>query len=286
MAGRTKWATRVYDSPQKSERSPNSVQYIVIHHAATLSFDAVIQMEMGGKQVSSTVVIKDENVASMFDEYYRAWSLSSGYWDSVSLSSETCNSGGAEQGWPISEASYLSLARVVADWCVRYGIPCNRERVMGHREVYTRYGASYATACPGGIDLDRVVREANAIINGTVVAPERKRPIVASALIFDKGRPAGNGDAYTYNADIPDAPLKQVNFAELASIQGLGVDAIGVPTVNFQELLRQRGMYVRGNRQRLVQYSEASKVAEMKRAGVSDPSAYIDYDGYLVFRPN
>lgn len=168
MSGRTKWATRVYDSPQKSERNPNAVQYIVIHHAATLSFDAVIQMEMGGKQVSSTVVIKDENVASMFDEYYRAWSLSSGYWDSVSLSSETCNSGGGESGWPISEASYLSLARVVADWCTRYGIPCNRERVMGHREVYTRYGASYATACPGGIDLDRVVREANAIISGSI----------------------------------------------------------------------------------------------------------------------
>jgi hypothetical protein len=120
---------------------------------------------MGAREVSSTVIIKDDQVASMFDEQYRAWSLSSQYWDSVSLSSETCNETTAP-GWTISEASYATLAKVVADWCIRYGIACNRTQIMGHREVYTRYGASYATACPGGIDLDRVVNDAAAIING------------------------------------------------------------------------------------------------------------------------
>lgn len=164
---RTPFATEIHDTPQKSTRIPGQGQptFIVIHHAATESFSAVVQMEMGGKQVSSTVVIKDGQVASMFDETYRAWSLSSQYWDSVSLSSETCNSGGAAQGWPISEASYTTLSKVVAEWCVRWGIPCDREHIMGHREVYTRYGASYATACPGGINLDRVVALANARIS-------------------------------------------------------------------------------------------------------------------------
>jgi hypothetical protein len=163
---RTPYATRTYDTPQKGPRVPNvTPSFIVIHHAATLDFDAVINLEMGAREVSSTVIIKDGQVASMFDEAYRAWSLSSQYWDSVSLSSETCNET-TSPGWTISEASYQTLAKVVADWCVRYGIACNRTQILGHREVYTRYGASYATACPGGIDLDRVVRDAAAILAG------------------------------------------------------------------------------------------------------------------------
>lgn len=167
-SGRTPYATENHNTSQKSARNPNVTPWlIVIHHAATQDFDAVVRMELGTKQVSSTVVVKDGRVASMFDEAYRAWSLSSTYYDSVSLSSETCNSGGAAQGWPISEASYKTLAKIVATWCKKYGIPANRERIIGHREVYTRYGASYATACPGGIDLDRLVRMVNDTLTGT-----------------------------------------------------------------------------------------------------------------------
>jgi hypothetical protein len=163
---RTPYATRTYDTSQKGPRVPDvKPSFVVIHHAATLNFDAVIDLEMGAREVSSTVIIKDGQVASMFDESYRAWSLSSQYWDSVSLSSETCNETAAP-GWTISEASYATLAKVVADWCQRYGIACNRTQILGHREVYSRYGASYATACPGGIDLDRVVSDAANILAG------------------------------------------------------------------------------------------------------------------------
>jgi hypothetical protein len=167
---RTPYATVTYDTSQKGPRVPDGpVSYIVIHHAATISFQAVIDLENGAREVSSTVIIKDGQVASMFDETNRAWSLSSQYWDSVSLSSETCNETTAP-GWTISEASYGTLAKVVADWCRRYSIPCDRDHIMGHREFYTRYGASYATACPGGIDLDRVVRDATAVLAGTTPA--------------------------------------------------------------------------------------------------------------------
>lgn len=165
---RTPYATDIYDTPQKSIRIPSgAVGYVVIHHTAGGTYEGIIALEMGARQVSSTVIIEGVRCASMMDEFYRAWSLSSQYWDSVSLSSETVNSGGAEEGWPISEASYRTLAKIVADWCIRYGIPCNRTFIMGHREVYSRYGASYATACPGGIDLDRVVADANQLLNPT-----------------------------------------------------------------------------------------------------------------------
>lgn len=245
---RTKWATHIYDTSQKSIRIPaGKVDYIVIHHAAATSFQAVIDMEMGRKQVSSTCVIKDDKIASMFDEAFRAWSLSSTYWDSVSLSVETCNSGG-DPDWPISDASYRSLARVVSDWCQRYGIPCNRDRVIGHNEVYSRFGASYGTFCPGdqrgkGIDLNRVVREANAILqnsssasaDGAPVRPADrsqqvetvKRPNGAIYNVADQfikhllGGQASTSAAVQYDNDSPHA-LTEAQFWDI-------IDAYAIP---------------------------------------------------------
>lgn len=174
---RTPYATESHNSPNKSERNPSNGQpsYIVLHHAASTSFDSVVRMCNGAKQVSATAVLKDNQVASMFDERYRAWSLSSAFWDSVSLSVEVCNE--STNGWTISEASYSTLAKVVADWCKRYGIPCDREHIMGHREVNTRYNASYPTACPGGLDLDRVVREARSLLAQWAFASSGFKPI-------------------------------------------------------------------------------------------------------------
>jgi|GEM_PF-3369811 len=165
---RTRYATEVHNTHQKGPRIPaGDPRYIVLHHGATRNFDALVRMEMGGKQVSSTVVVKDKRVASMFDEAWRAWSLSSQYWDSVSLSSETCNESLAPS-WTISEESHQTLVKLIVEWCIRYSIPCDRTHIMGHREVYTRHGASYATSCPGGMDLDRLVRDAAAQLGSGV----------------------------------------------------------------------------------------------------------------------
>lgn len=159
----TKYATETHNTPQKSSRGGRDIQYVVIHHAATTNADWVIDVEVNAKkEVSSGLVVKDDRIAGVVPEEYRAWSLADEYWDSVSLTIETANETGAP-GWTISEASYHSLAKVVADWCERYDIPLDREHVIGHREVHSKHGGSYATACPGGIDLDRVVRDAKAL---------------------------------------------------------------------------------------------------------------------------
>lgn len=139
-----------------------AVDHFVVHHAATSSLSQVLgMMSSGSRQVSSNYVVKDGDVVGVVPEERRSWSLSSSTWDGRSITVETCNSvTGDASGWPISEESYRSLAKLIADCATRYGFPINRDRVIGHREVYTRHGASYPTACPGGIDLDRLVRMA------------------------------------------------------------------------------------------------------------------------------
>lgn len=172
----SKFTTRTSgNGGQFSTRGGRTIDHVVVHHAATTSLSGVLSMmSTGSRQVSSNYVVKDDQIVGVVPEEYRSWSLSSATWDGRSITVETCNSAtGDASGWPISEASFQSLARLIADCAARYGFPINRDRVLGHREVYSRHGASYSTLCPGGINLDRVVREARAILEHSEPDPAR-----------------------------------------------------------------------------------------------------------------
>ena len=77
-----------------------------------------------------------------------------------SIGIEHLNETGAPT-WTIAEATYKRSAELIADICRRYGMPCDRSHIIKHSEVY-------ATACPGGIDIDKLVRMANDFLNGKV----------------------------------------------------------------------------------------------------------------------
>lgn len=69
-----------------------------------------------------------------------------------SIGIENVNSTGAPS-WSLDPRTITNCARLVADICKRYGIPCDRQHVLGHNEVT-------ATACPGGMNVNEVVRQA------------------------------------------------------------------------------------------------------------------------------
>lgn len=165
-------STETHNTRQYSSRT-RSVGGVVLHHAATTNADQVINMEVSGsKQVSSHQVVKNERSAGIVQEQFRAWSLSDAYWDSWALTVECANE--SSNGWTISDASHEKLAQHVADWARRYGFYPHRNgdpktwTVIGHREVYSIHGGSYATACPGGMDLDRITRRAQEILGGVL----------------------------------------------------------------------------------------------------------------------
>ncbi len=164
-------STEVHNTSQYSARS-RAVAGVVLHHGATTSADAIIDMEVSGsRQVSSHQVVKDTRIAVIVQEEFRAWSLSDAYWDSWAFTVECANQ--STDGWTISDASHESLAQLVANWATRYGFYPQRDgdpknwTVYGHREIYTVWGGSYATACPGGMNLDWITKRAQDIINGT-----------------------------------------------------------------------------------------------------------------------
>jgi len=218
-------------SEQSARTAPLSI--LVLHHAATTNVDQVVAMMMpGGRQVSAHIALKDARIVGVVDEGLRAWSLSSAKYDSMALTVEACNSsiGGA---WPLSPETHESLAKLSADWSTRYGIPLDRAHVMGHREVYTRYGASYATACPGGMDLDWIVNRARELKGlGPAPAPITSAPAGIAAPATYNGYAIATIQARLTTAGFPTTadgiygPDTKAKVRAFQSARGLVVDGI------------------------------------------------------------
>jgi len=167
------WSPLVTSVSETSDRSARtqSVKGVVLHHAATISLSGILNLfQPGGRTVSAHLAVKDGQRVGAVPEQFRAWSLGSPYWDSWAMTVECANE--SSNGWTISAASHESLARLVADWARRYKFIPHRSgdprtwTVLGHREVYSIHGDSYATACPGGMDLDLIVRRARSLMAG------------------------------------------------------------------------------------------------------------------------
>jgi hypothetical protein len=79
-----------------------------------------------------------------------------------------------------SDALYEKSAQLVAEISMAHGIPLDREHVKMHRDVK-------ATACPGTLDIDRIIRRAIEIVaaknNVEVEVPHMLKPSVFANLV-------------------------------------------------------------------------------------------------------
>lgn len=66
---------------------------------------------------------------------------------------------------PITDETYATSAEILANLCKKYVIPLARTHIVGHREVS-------ATQCPGVLDIDRIIREAEALAVPPTESPE------------------------------------------------------------------------------------------------------------------
>lgn len=196
--------TRTVSTPNSDPRAGGAVpRYIVHHHMATTGFSGVLESWRTGKKQGSAhaAIDSDGETVGVVPEERRAWSLSSESFDSQALVTEIANSsvGGS---WPVSAAAHEAAAQLTADWCTRYGIPCDRTHIIGHREVFTRFGKGYATACPGGLDLDGIVARARVIMGQPGAPAPRPSAPTSSAPAATSGGWALNLPASSVQATI------------------------------------------------------------------------------------
>lgn len=126
---------------------------IILHHAATASLNAILDLfQPGGRTVSANYAIKDREIIVAVDEDRRPWTSSSEYDDGRAITAEIANSRTGDP-WPVSDATFDTVARWIADVSARYGFDINDATILTHQELYSKFGRSYPTACPG--DLQR-----------------------------------------------------------------------------------------------------------------------------------
>jgi hypothetical protein len=189
---------RVYLTSDSSSRNGGKVDRFIVHHAATTSLAAILALfQPGGRTVSASYALgSDGTLVLAVDEDRRPWTSASEGWDGRAVTIEVANSsaGGA---WPVSDAAFDKLARLIADVSIRYGFPINDDTVLTHQELYTRYGDSYPTACPG--DLQRrkaeLLRLANkyrtsATAGGDEAPIEKEYDMTSPVMIRRRGNPA------------------------------------------------------------------------------------------------
>lgn len=173
-------ARRTYSTSQKSSRQGAKIDMVICHHAATTNAEQVISMEVSGsREVSSNYVITNTGeIVGIVEEESRAWTSGSSSdggkgaaFDRRAITFECADERNGDP-WPISGASQEAIVNLLVDVHQRYGIPLDRDHVVGHRELYTRWGASYATSCPGGMNVDDLVNRARARVGQPPVPPK------------------------------------------------------------------------------------------------------------------
>lgn len=140
-----------------SRPSAYPVRYVVIHVAQETFADTVGIFQNPAKKVSAHYVVRsaDGHVAQCVRESDIAWHA--GNWDYNTRSVGIEHEGWVDQPSYFTHAMYQESAALTASVCNRYGIPKDREHIIGHHEVP---GASHTDPGPNW-DWVRYIRLVN-----------------------------------------------------------------------------------------------------------------------------
>ena len=157
-----------------SSRNGSPVTRLIQHHWAGTG-GGIERMSDPNQQASCTyVVLSDGQILGHVPEEYRPWTSGSAEADMPSVTIEVQNTGGQVNGndsdsssWPISEAAYGAIIRLLVDVAQRHGWDAiDSNTYLGHRQFYQ-------TACPGGFlwaRMDQTRQLANQLLIGGIAA--------------------------------------------------------------------------------------------------------------------
>lgn len=176
-----------------SSRGGHKIDYIVIHHNATTNKNVAMNtwLQSGSAQTSAHYEVTPTEIIGCISESDAAWHCGGtggsdrpkmSYPNQRSIGIENVNSSGAPK-WSVDHRTVVNCAKLVADICKRYGIPCDRSHVLAHKEVTS-------TACPGGLNVNEVVKLAKGYLGGktpsTPSKPSAPRKPVSSGWISQR----------------------------------------------------------------------------------------------------
>jgi len=153
--------TRTIHTRNQGPRNAGArIDSIILHHAASANLEAILAMIGNAtRQVSYNYIIGNAGqIVGIVPEQNRSWSVGNAAWDSRAITICHINERVGEP-WPVSAAAHNASAELVADIHRRRGVPMNRTRIVGDRQIR-------ATRCPGGLSMDDIVARAVRLVAG------------------------------------------------------------------------------------------------------------------------
>ena len=143
------------------------IDTILIHHNAGTRDEGARRTwyVSTGHGTSAHYQVTPDKIWGCVGENYVAYHAGNYPVNQRSIGIEHLNNTGAPT-WTIAEETYRNSARLIRDICERYNIPIDRQHILKHGEVSS-------TACPGGIDIDRLVAMAK---GADYVTPAKATP--------------------------------------------------------------------------------------------------------------
>ena len=132
-----------------SSRNGNKISKIIIHHmAGNLDAKGCYNVWKTREGSAHYAISSKGEIGQLIDEKYRAWSVANAAADSVAVTMELANDGGASTNWHVSDKAIAACIELCYDICLRNGI--KKLNFTGDKNgnlVMHRY--YMATACPG-----------------------------------------------------------------------------------------------------------------------------------------
>lgn len=149
------------------DKTRGPIDKIIIHTMAGTWEGAAARFDDPTSNVSAHYGIKETGeLIHWLEEYWTAYHSGDYLINQTSIGIEHEDLGNYND--PRPDALYLTSAKLVADICRFYGIPCDREHIKKHSEV-----SDAPTACPDALNIDRIVKMASDLLNPVVsVQPE------------------------------------------------------------------------------------------------------------------
>lgn len=140
------------------DKSRKPIDRIVLHTSVSTRQGLINTFGGGSRKVSAHYGIDlDGSLLAFLEEYWTAYHAGNYAMNQRSIGIEHIDNG--KYNDPRPDALYETSAKLVADICKFYDIPCDRKHILKHNEIT-------ATGCPHNLDVDRIVREAKAILEG------------------------------------------------------------------------------------------------------------------------
>jgi N-acetyl-anhydromuramyl-L-alanine amidase AmpD len=127
---------------------------------------------------SNYLMDKNGQLYAMLEEYYVPYTNGIYNSNQRSITIEVVDDGNPQA--PRSDALYQATAALTRELCTFYGLPIDRAHVKGHREVSNTH-----PQCPGNLDLDRIVREAQPQSDTIPVDKKTFERLVTKATKYD-----------------------------------------------------------------------------------------------------